>query len=425
MTEAAFDLDRYLHAFYPGHARLDDPARCERATRMAKSAFPDLNISLNYTFIRSRRRHTEQLPTSSGGVIIIDDKLSALLLIHDTLLQAPSYLPDSGLALMMLPYAEAFQHEGAAERALLTATMALERAPLLRGMQKFAASLPGTSSIPLFLLLHEIAHFAVDTCQPFAQPRITDVRQSLAAQLDAVQGVSRRLDEGDALADLDVSFGSGSSPERDTMASQIKTYLDHVAGDEEVVREASCDFVALDGLMRLRLEDCRDQDGQMITGLTYREFGDTLLIALRGCRLLMGQEFLRQTVTNIVRAEDPSLVQKSFSHQTMRFNIITNLAFEVFEATVQSIDFSTPYRAGDPGQGKDPVSLMKAGIRRLHALSAERVFNPIEQIGLYHRDPERYRSGIREASMKHFGTRVPSPAEIQGAAEALIGQFPF
>jgi hypothetical protein len=425
VTEAAFDLDRYLHALYPGHARIDDPARRQRASRTAADAFPDLNISLDYVFIKSRRRHTEQIPMSSGGAIVIDDKLSSLLLIHDTLLQAPSYLPESGLALMMVPYAEAFYREDAPERALLAATMALEHASLLRGMQKFAASLPGTSSIPLFLLLHEIAHFAVDSGQPFAQPRIGDVRQSLTAQLHAVRGISRRLEGGDALADLDVSFGPGSSPERETMTAQTKAYLHQIAGDEQVVREASCDFVALDGLARLRLKDCWDQDRQTIIGLTYREFADTLLIALRACRLLMGQEFLLQTVGNIVRAEDPTLVQKSFSHQMMRFNIITNLALEVFDTAVGSIGFSTPYRAGDPAKGKDPVPLMKAGMRRLHDLSIERVFNPIEQIGLYHRDPELYRSGAREASMKHFGPQVPPPAEMQGAVEALIEQFPF
>lgn len=425
MTEPAFDLDRYLSATYPGHARTDSAARRESAKKTAAGAFPDLTARLDYAFVKSRRRHTEKIQTSSGGIIIVDDKLSSLLSIHDALLLAPSYLPDSGLALMTVPYAEAFQAEDAAERAMVTAAMALGHAPLLRGMRNFAASLPGSSSISLFLLLHEVAHFAVDTGQPFAQPRIADVRQSLDAQLDAVRAVSRRLDDGDNLSDLDTSFGRGPSPERDTVAVQTRTYLAQVGEDDQVVREASCDFVALDGLINLRLRGLRDGDGSTINGLTYREFGDTLLVALRACRLLMGREFLLQTVGNIVREEDPTLLQKSFSHLTMRFNIITNLALEAFAAVVRSMDFTTPYQADDPGRDLDPVDLMTAGVRMLHARSTERVFEPIEQIGLYHRDPGGFRRGARETSASQFGERVPTTTEMRAWAETMIEQFPI
>jgi hypothetical protein len=425
MNGAKFDIARYLNAKFPGHVRRDVPQRLEWAAATAAKAFPDLGTPLEYFFIRSSRRHCAKFEVAGSGGIIMDDGLSDLMALGDLLLLDESYADGSGLVFASIQFTEAFHQEADAERTIVCAAAVMREPLLLHKLRQRAANTPGRSAAMLFLLLHEIGHFAIDNRSPFAVSRIEDMRRMVASLIKENENAAGRLKSGDSLSDFDTSIGPGPSPERDTMVAQILSYIDLIRDDEELVREASCDFVALTGLTKLRLANSVDVDRKTVSGVSYREFGDALFIALRAIRLLVAQELIRRTAESVVAGTDPSALALEFARHTARFNIVTNLASEMFDSVVKGFHFDTPHRPDDPGKKEDPVQLFRHGIRLVHERSVKRIFDPIEQLGQFFRDTESYTLVTNEFMLKQFGVVTPSLDQMEELADRLIAAPPI
>jgi len=277
----------------------------------------------------------------------------------------------------------------------------------------------------LFLLLHEVAHFAVDNGIPFVTPRTEDVRRMLGSLVEQNENFAFRLKSGESLADLDTSLGLDPSAERDMMLGQILSYIGLIRDDAELIREASCDFVALVGLAELRVASSAVEGQKKISRLTYREFGDALFIALRATKLMVAQEMIRRMAGHVVAGSDPSELAKPFARLNARSNIITNLASEYFNDVVGGFEFDTPHRSDEPAKAEDPRSLFRGGVELVHSRSVERLFNPIDQLSRFFGDPVLYSRVASEFMVKQFGYEKPPLEDLEPFADGLIASAPF
>ena len=416
------DLERHLRATYPDHERFEHhPFRAD-AQAIVRQAYPELAAAIEFVFLKSRRRRYEQLPTDGGGVIVVDEGLSVLSALQDTLLGTASYTPDHGLTLALVPYAEAFKAEGANDHALLCAAMIHEQRGLLRDLHVEMARRPGRSALRYFLLLHEIAHFAVDNGASFVAAPLQQVQDAIDELLAQNRSVLERLwQTDDPLADLDVSFSRGPSAERALMAEQTETYIEQIASSTQILREAGCDFVALQGFGRLRLQT-RLEDGRPVSP---REFGDVLITGLKACRLLVADEIISETVQNIATESEASLLHASFSELQMRSNVLTGLASSYFEEMLATYPFTVLTEAEDPGASLTPEKRFNQGVELLHHRSVERILTPIEKVGMHHRDTDLFAFDLRAVQRHLWGDQVPAPDMVEAAARDLIGRLPI
>ena len=425
MTQGGFDLKRYLDAKFPGHVRTDSELRRQWAAKTAATAFPELDRDLEFVFIRSRRRHCAKFEVAGRGGIIMDDGMSDLLGVGDLLLLDGPYVDDAGLAFAAAQYAEAFHVEADAERTIVAAAQANRRPLVLELLCERGRGTPGRSAAMLFLLLHEVAHFAVDNGVPFVTPRMDDVRRMLSSLVEQNENFAFRLESGESLAELDASLGPDPSPERDMMLGQILSYIGLIRDDPELIREASCDFVALVGLAELRVASGAVEGQKKVSRLNYREFGDALFIALRATRLMVAQEMIRRMAEHVVAGSDPSELAKPFARLTARSKIVTNLASEYFNDVVGGFDLDMPHRSDDPGKPEDPRSHFRDGVDLFQSRSVERLFDPVEQLNRFFGDPVLYSRVASEFMVKQFGSGKPPLEELEPFADGLIASAPF
>jgi hypothetical protein len=416
------DLERHLRATYPDHERFERHPFLADAAAIVRQAYPELAAKIEFVFLRSRRRRYEQLPTENGGIIVVDEGLSTLSAFQDTVLGTSGYTPDHGLALALIPFAEAFKAERADDHALLCAAMIHEHRGVLRDLHVETARRPGRSALRHFLLLHEIAHFAVDTGAAFVASPLELVQGAIDALLAENRSVLERLRRlDDPLTGLDVSFPPGPSAERALMAEQTAAFIEQIAGSTQILREAGCDFAALQGFARLRLQSGL-ADGRPVS---VRELGDVLITGLKGCRLLVADETISQTVQNIAAGSDASLLHASFSELQMRSNVLTGLAAALLEDLLTKHEFTALTEAEDPGAGLSPGKRFYQGVEWLHRRTVERILTPIEKIGMHHRDEELFASDLRAVQRHCWGDHVPTSELMEAAARDLIGRLPI
>jgi hypothetical protein len=291
-------------------------------------AFPQFETDLEFIFLSSRRRTCRQVIDGGKGFIFVDRGEAALLTIEDFILRRNEFEPEDGLAILQLPFAEAFQHSDELERALICTMRCLAQSPRLANLVRSASNEPGHSTPELFLLLHELAHFAVDTEQSFAMPVREMVRSSLDEHCDANELYSDLIERGEALPSGVITSVQDQSPEeRALMARQMRDHVGFVRSNPEVIREASCDFLATAGMLTWRSGlDMLDAKSPAVDTLTRRNIGDVFMLGLRVSRLLMLHHFLDLTAENIAQRQDPSRLSKAFSEMTARHNVSVNLA---------------------------------------------------------------------------------------------------
>lgn len=426
MKPVASELNRYLNACYPGHQRLNEPNARERAIVAATKAFPGAKLDLDFIFLRSRRRHFEQFVTEEwGNIIIVDEGLSSLTAMQDILLSAQDYTTDHGFALNSVPFAEAFLREEAFERAVFCAARAKKFILFLENLQQVAIKRSQSQAMRLFLLLHEIAHLLVDQSHPLAKRPLADVNEAIDIQIAASRQLVERLRGDDRLSDLDTSLSSEPSAERDLFASQTEIYLNQISATEEIEREATCDLMAMQGLVRYRLYGHLSKDGRQIDGITWREIGDLMLVGMRSVRILMAREYLLDSANSIASGSNPSLVNDPPSHIMIRFNVLANLVFASFERILKTCKFSTPSSTDDPGANVDPVQRLLGGIKMVNDRTVERLFNPINQIALAQRDMAIDHPAFQE-EITHLGDDIGSSwASRRDSAEVLIQHLPL
>ena len=209
------------------------------------------------------------------------------------------------------------------------------------------------------------------------------------------------------------------------MARQVLTYIGHIESDDQILREASCDLLALIGLAQYRLHGHITHAEKAICDLTCRELADTLLLGFTTGRLLMAGDFLRLTANNISHRQDPTRLHISFSHLTMRSNVITNLMINFYEGILENFVFANPSHPDDPANSADPLRSLLAGVRYLNNISADRILKPIEEIGLFHRNTELYKSKLTEIKHLLFGNKAAEEDEIVECTEQLVSILPL
>jgi hypothetical protein len=420
-------IERYIASAFAGHQRLHNEKDLRVYAQHVKArAFPELHAPLEFVFLRSRRRHCEQFLHGDGGLIILDQGLTALLAMQDALLTARGYDPDHGLVVMHVPFAEAFRHEDAVEHSLLCVARCLEQRNLLADLCRSTFSQPGHSRLGVVVLLHEIAHFAIDTRQPFAEWIIERVRRGLDDHCQVTEQTGDRLRAGDRIADIDLSVAESPAEDRAVMARQMADHVRHIRSNDEVVRETSCDVLASLGLLALLVGyDTLNGDRPVVHGVTPRQVGDCLLQGLNASRALMAQAFLRQTVENIASKSDPSQLVPPFAQITARYNIATNIVLGLFNGIADEWRFEQRAAPGESGQDIEPTELFARGVQVLAHRSIERLMKPIETIGLLHRDAEAMATELAHRKSALFQDRHPSRFELAAVRDRLLDLIPL
>lgn len=420
-------INRYIDSAFAGYKRLPNEEALQAFAQDVKTrAFPELHAPLEFIFLRSRRRHCEQFLHDDGGVIILDQGLTALLAMQDALLTARSYDADHGLVVMHVPFAEAFRHQDAVEHSLLCVARCLERRTLLADLCRATFSKPGHSRLGVLVLLHEMAHFAIDTRQPFAEWIMEKARKGLDNHSQAVSQTGDRLRAGDRIADLDISVAEGPAEDRAVMARQMADHVTHIQANDEVVRETSCDVLASLGLLALLVGyETLSGDHPTVHGVTQRQVGDCLLQGLNASRSLMAQAFLRQTVENIASQSDPSLLVPSFAQMTARHNIATNIILGLFDGIANEWRFEQRAESDEAEREIDPTHLFAGGVQMLANRSVERLLKPIETIGLLHRDTEIIAAELTQRKNALFPHRNPSRLELAEVRDSLLDLVPL
>lgn len=141
-----------------------------------------------------------------AGFIVIDQGQSALLAIEDFVVLGDHFTAQDGLAVLQIPFAEAFDHNGEKERALVCILRCLAQGPRMANFLRATFSRPGHSMLGTFLPLHELAHFAVDSEQALAAPVRKMVSGALEEHCDTNLRYSGLIERGEALpADAETS----------------------------------------------------------------------------------------------------------------------------------------------------------------------------------------------------------------------------
>jgi hypothetical protein len=420
------DISRFLRSVYGQYRRHPNEGEAQRVAQdLKRQAFPALQAPVEFAFINSRRRSFRQTPRDAGGLVIADQGETALVALEDFLVRTPrAGLPQS-LTLMQVPFAEAFRRNNSLERSLLCATQALDAAPLLAGLAREAFGQAGYSLVGLFLLLHEIAHFAIDTRQPFAESIRSVVAESLRQHCMTNLEVSERLLRGEGLPDVVESSVADEPPEASAvMARQMREHVAFASNNPEVIREASCDFLAVAGLLSWRTGvDVLEPKSADIGAVTPQEVGDIVMSGLRVSRLLVVNQFVEQTALHIARAADRSRLEPAFSQLTARQNVMTNLMLGLFDGILEKWQFR---QSGESAASSDELSQhFRDGVEFLNRRSADLLFQAVETIGLFHQEPELVEADFSKLRKRFFGDRAPPQLEIKRALDAVLEKLPF
>jgi len=415
-------IERWLQAAYPGHRRQpNEPALRGHACEVKARAFPQFSAPLEFIFLNSRRRSCRQAMDGGAGFIVIDQGQSALLAIEDLLVLGDRFTAQDGLVVLQIPFAEAFDHNGEKERALMCVLRCLAQGPRLANLLRATFGRPGHSMLGTFLLLHEIAHFAVDSEQAFAAPVRKMVNGALEEHCDTNLRYSGLIERGEPLpADAETSVQDRSPEARALMARQMRDHIGFVGENREVVREASCDFLATAGMLTWQSGiDVLEAETPRVDALTPRNVGDVIALGLRVSRLLMMHHFVGLSAENIAEERDPSRLSKAFSEMTARHNVSVNLAVGLFEGIMESWRFAEPV---------DAVEYMKAfrrDIEIMNARSADRLLTPVEEIGLDHRESDRHEHDLKCLRAEFFKGEAPGPQELRETLDAHLAKLPL
>jgi hypothetical protein len=392
------------------------------AQTVQRQAFPELTLPLDFIYLHSRRRSFRQFRMGGRNFVVVDRGLSELLTLQDFLVIARGYDPDDGLAVMQVPFAEAFRHHGEVERALLCAEASHDQRARIHALRVALVARPGNSGVGLALLLHEIAHFLVDGEHPSVAWLLSRVRNDLEQHGEIVTRQSARLLAGDLLADVDSSIASMAPEDRDRLARQMREMVVHVRANTETLRETCCDVMAVLGLLTMHFgTGIRDPAVPPPQDASLREALDAVFLGLRASRQLMVKAFLAQTAENIARDADPSRLETAMSQITARDNVGTNIARGLAEGLAEKWRL----HRGEDAEAADLVARFGPSIAALSHNSTERIMRAIERTGLFHRDAALYAGAVREMKHRQFGMLRPSRADLVRAQDRLFEGLPF
>jgi hypothetical protein len=415
-------IERLLQAAYPGHRRQSNEAALRDYARKLKAkAFPQFSTPLEFIFLNSRRRSCRQAFDGDQGFIIVDQGQATLMAVEDFVLRGNSFAAEDSLTLLQIAFAEAFEHNGEKEHALICTLRALAQGPRLTNLLRTTFADAGHSTVGVFLLLHEMAHFAVDTGQPFTKPVWATVSDTLEDHCRTNLEYADIIERGGALPpDVETSVQGQSAEARAVMARQMREHVGFVRNNREVLRETSCDYLATVAMLTWRSGiDALTAESPTGGTLTARNVGDVMALGLRVSRLLMLRHFIELTAENIARQEDPSRLSNPFSEITARHNVLVNLMLHLFEKIMATWTFAEPV---------DSVAYVKAFRRDVeitNARSADRLLKQVEEIGTDHREPDHHGSDLANLRAEFFQGAAPRDEELRATLDAHMAKLPF
>jgi hypothetical protein len=413
-------IERLLHAAYPGHRRqANEEALREYARTLKAKAFPQFSTPLEFIFLNSRRRSCRQASDGDRGFIVVDQGQATLMALEDFVLRGNSFAVEDSLTLLQIAFAESFEHNGERERALVCTLRALSQGPRLAKLLRGASANAGL--VGVFLLLHEMAHFAVDSEQPFTKPVWAAAGDALEDHCRTNLQYAGMIERGEPLPPgVETSVAGQSSEERAVMVRQMREHVAFVRNNREVLRETSCDYLAAAAMLTWRSDiDVLTAGSPAAVALTANNVGDVMALGLRVSRLLMVHHIIDLTAENIAGAQDPSKLSKPSAEMTARHNALVNLILRLFEKIMASWTFTEP---------ADPDAYVKAFRRDVeitNARSADRFLSQVENVGIDHREPDRHGRDLADLRAEFFGYEVPSEEELRATLDAYMAKLPF
>lgn len=416
-------IDDVLRAEFPGgYRRLGHEEGFRTYARDVQAkAFPSWIVDFDVVLLSSRRRECRQVRSEGAPIIIVDQGLTSLLALQDHLLRRQEETPDEELVVASLVFAEALYQNGLFDRACLCASKCLERREALVRLCEHVFRQPGHSGLGLFVLLHEMAHMAVDAAAPFTQQIVSGAKAALTTYRTEAGRLASGIALGQVHHDPRVTVET-SDPA--LLASQILAHLSLTQADAEIVREACCDFLACVALLRMKTGyDALSPDFPTPSTKTLREIGDLLGLGMRGARLLMAKTALMQIVGNLARGSDPSLFDAPFSQMTARENIGAILLVDLFAAVARTRTDDRPFE--EELKSESFVQLFHRDVEVVLARSNRRILEPVETLARYYADPSAYLPDLASVKARSFGNEPVSGLAWQTAFEAIVEQFPL
>jgi hypothetical protein len=322
---------------------------------------------------------------------------------------------------LQVPFAEAFRRTGSLDRALLCAAKSAKAHAPLTALANEALRSPTSRLLEEFLILHEMAHFSYDTGQSYAQPVQDIVSTKLEEHCLSNVNLANLLKAGSQLPRNIETSVSQDPAARQIMLRQIAEYVSHVRGHPEIVREASCDYLAVAGLLsRYAGIDVLDGEAPHPVPIPPRRVCDILMIGLRASRPLVVNGFVGQVTSRIADAGDASILGEPYSLAVARQNVVTNLVMALFDSVLQLYEF-----APDPQiESEALVERFYSDVNWFNQRSADILFKAVETVGLFHRDKAAVAVELDSARSEIYSSGG-DPLTEYDALEALLEKAPF
>ena len=415
-----------LRAHYPDVRNAElTPAFEAFARKLTDSAFPRLCESLSFRLLRSHRRYSAQFPGPEGGLIVIDQGQVTLLSLADLLVGADTAQDKLSLLLLNVPFAEEFRHCRAFDRSLICSSFSVSQHAVLQALLIRLQRNTGHSALGMFLILHEVAHYLIDSNGEFSAPMRASAAAALRAHCDANIAYARAIRAGAPLPPaVTTSVDQEDSAATGLLTRQIDDHVRLVRDNPEVIREAACDTMATAGLINhvtgvdlLADAPAAPKPEQLQT------IGEILMLGLRVSRLLMTFECLKQSASQIAYRADPTQLMPPFAEMTARQNITTNLMLEIFSAIVDQA--APPLDGKSRSSGETLRQNLRQSVELLNERSAERLLRHIEDIGKVQRDDDLFVSQRNQMLSALIGQALPTEAELESLSEQWLSRIPF
>jgi hypothetical protein len=411
-------LDRYLRIKWPGHVRVDSNQWQPWAQETANHAFFELAPVIKTVVLRSRNQNWEVLALESlHHHIVADLEFTDTLSRMDMIVQAgqdPPLVMVETLATAWIGWSCLWAGDYA--KAYFLLSQIKERQEVLQSFFRACTQREGRSITGLFVLLHEIAHHAVDTNAAILGPWSDIVKGKIVASkqltLQLIDALENRSQE--AVGNI-VGYAPSNEVDVKHLTEQLRLYLASIETNSEVHREILCDVVAILALASYRFEHdiLRLGPPRFGEGL-LRELGDILMIGIRTLKLIQTVGANKSEATVLKEQAKAGHFTTDLTLQTIRQNIMVAVCSSIFDVALD-----TSHETGT-------IEAMRRGFPRTVNVYQQRIMQRLTQpagnVFTFLRDEgSSYKSDLEQLLKR--SSAITSPENLQAEAFRLYDQI--
>ncbi len=331
--------------------------------------------------------------------LVADDELTATL-AELRLLSLPASAIDAGYDKSILMLADSFRTVGDLDRYAVCLGWALPRRERIRALRIKAINQQSSSAETMVVMLHEIAHRVLDS----GMARSVEFKDLCRARVDkTIEALTEGALHDKALAD-GIKLGLSVSQ----MRGQLLTYRHHLQGNEALLTELSCDFLAV--LAFLNLKSAVDvfldlESGP--SGMSTKDVGDALYVAhgaIQNMQSLVAVQSIAAAVRN--GPHTPGVApDRTSAELSARSTVLVSLITNLLQAWVEDGHLRTEWPSSSPNAG-DALIL---AISKRNRIRTKYLLDPLQDLDAVFHDLDRYADFKRDglANLRRAGLVWP------------------